>query len=246
MQTYSWTLTGKWTSCVHCYEAKAEQKTVSRVPIERSKVPGECLFLDISSIQELSFGQAKNWALILDDNTDFAWSFFIKKEHNLQSSAIALIQQLKSDGNIGKYIHCNNAGENKSLEKECARLSHGITFEYTAPGTPQQNGRLKSKFETLLGRVRSMFNAAHISDQKNIYGLWTKCANTATKNENMVVTARQPVPLHNMLFEKDPRYARHLKIFGKVGVVMDHRNKRRFEASSKQRLDLLLCWLPRK
>ena len=34
----------------------------------------------------------------------------------------------------------DNAGENKMLAKSCDQNEMGIKFEYTAPGTPQQNG----------------------------------------------------------------------------------------------------------
>ena len=39
-----------------------------------------------------------------------------------------------------KTIKCDNAGENKVLEIESDKNKLGIIFEYTAPGTPQQNG----------------------------------------------------------------------------------------------------------
>ena len=39
-----------------------------------------------------------------------------------------------------KIIRCDNAGENKVLEREPDKKELGISFEYTAPGTPQLNG----------------------------------------------------------------------------------------------------------
>ena len=40
-----------------------------------------------------------------------------------------------------KFIHCNNAGENKKPEEKCNADGLGIIFEYTATGTPQQNAK---------------------------------------------------------------------------------------------------------
>ena len=51
-----------------------------------------------------------------------------------------------------KNIHLDNAGENQALEKEADKVGYGITFEYTAPGTPHQNGVVESTFPTLLSR----------------------------------------------------------------------------------------------
>ncbi len=41
---------------------------------------------------------------------------------------------------IVQSICCDNAGENVALEMSCKQEGLGIKFEYTAPGTPQQNG----------------------------------------------------------------------------------------------------------
>ena len=41
------------------------------------------------------------------------------------------------------------SGENKSLEKDAKRDGLIIQFEDTAPGTPQQNGRVERKVKTL-------------------------------------------------------------------------------------------------
>jgi transposase InsO family protein len=38
-----------------------------------------------------------------------------------------------------------------------------INFEFTAPGTPQQNGIVERAFATLFGKTRSMLNAARIT-----------------------------------------------------------------------------------
>ena len=38
----------------------------------------------------------------------------------------------------------------KDLKRLTLEKGLGIMFEYTAPGTPQQNGRVERKFATLL------------------------------------------------------------------------------------------------
>ncbi len=59
-----------------------------------------------------------------------------------------------------KYIRCNNAGENILLKKECEKQGFGIQLEFTALGMLQQNGRVKRKAMTLLGRARARLNKA--------------------------------------------------------------------------------------
>ena len=60
-------------------------------------------------------------------------------------------------------MRCDNAGENIKTEEECFRQGFGITFKYTLPNIPQQNGRVEKKFVTLYGRVRIMMNAARFT-----------------------------------------------------------------------------------
>ena len=51
-----------------------------------------------------------------------------------------------------EHIRCDNAGENRALEDLCIEKDLGIVFEYTAPGTPQQNGVVERAFATMLGK----------------------------------------------------------------------------------------------
>ena len=60
----------------------------------------------------------------------------------------------------------DNAGENKILAKSCDQNEMGIKFEYTAPGTPQQNGVVEGAFVTLIGRGRAMMNHAKVARTK--------------------------------------------------------------------------------
>ena len=51
-----------------------------------------------------------------------------------------------------KRVRLDNSGENKSLQKECNIENLGIIFEFTAPGTPQQNSVAARRIPTLMGR----------------------------------------------------------------------------------------------
>ena len=50
-----------------------------------------------------------------------------------------------------KIIRCDNAGENMILKRKSEELGMGLTIEFTARYTPQQNGRIERKFATLYG-----------------------------------------------------------------------------------------------
>jgi transposase InsO family protein len=50
-----------------------------------------------------------------------------------------------------------------------------IKFEFTAPYTPEMNGKIERKFATLYGKTRSMFNGARLTKELR-NGLWAQCA----------------------------------------------------------------------
>ena len=69
-----------------------------------------------------------------------------------------------------QHIRCDNAGEDLCIEKDL-----GIVFEYTAPGTPQQNGVVERAFATMLGKTRAIMNGAGF-DEKKRHLFWTEAS----------------------------------------------------------------------
>jgi transposase InsO family protein len=108
---------------------------------------------------------------------------------------------------------CDNAGENKATNTACEGL--GIQFEYTAPGTPQQNGRVERKFVTLYGQVQSMMNHANLPLTIR-RGVWTEAAATATNIDTFLVTTNKPVASYNAFHEKESPFVCHLRTFGEI------------------------------
>jgi hypothetical protein len=151
---YGWKTTGDPNACEDCDTAKARQKNLKKTTETKSNLAGERLMIDISSIKGESFGGSKYWLLILDDCTDQCWSKFLTAKSHTAKVLVPFIKEQKNkhDKTV-KYIRCDNAGENKATNTACAKKGLGIQFKYTAPVTPQQNGRVEPKFATLYDRV---------------------------------------------------------------------------------------------
>ena len=78
------------------------------------------------------------------------WSYFIKSKSEVAGKVVAVIKALRAkDATMGKYIRCDNAGENKTCEEKCKEEGLDVIFKYTAPSTPQQNGKVERSFATL-------------------------------------------------------------------------------------------------
>ena len=179
--------------CQACAEAKARQKSINKTTnIEERKDwnPGEKLWMDVSSIKHTSYGGAKFWFLIVDDKTDYCWSYFLKKKNELSQKLENLVMKLKSFGIEIKKIRCDNAGENIVAERKMQEKGRNIKFEFTAPNTPQQNGKVERKFSTLYGTVRATLNDANLKGEMR-NRLWAECANHCMNQENIGAIERK-------------------------------------------------------
>ena len=211
-------LFGKFEVCKDCAIAKAKQKGVNKVWSGGSNIPGERVYVDISSIKERSFGGAKFWALVVDDYSDFCWSFFLKNKSDLKVKMINLLTDLKiADVNV-KFIRCDDAGENKSMKDDHRIKSFGVKFEFSGPRTPQRNGKVERKFQTFYGRIRSMLNGAGLKDELRTK-IWAECAMTTTYLSNIIATKSESKCPYELLFGCKPRLNSNLKAFGEIGVV---------------------------
>ena len=124
-----------------------------------------------------------------------------------------------------KGIRLDNSGENKSLQKECDKQNLGIIFDFTAPGTPQQNSVAERRIPTLMGRARAMLIQAGL-EPKYKEEFWCEVISTATKLDNIMVRPERTKPPHTLFYGEDAKYARSLRTFGEMAVVAIHEGKK--------------------
>ena len=221
---YKVNLTGKVNNCLSCPLEKIRQKNIPKKNEDKSSNPGERMYLDISSMRKPGMGGRQHWVMLVDEATKYKKSFFLKKKNEQVEPIIDWIKALIARHEIEiqvKIIRCDNAGENKVMERELDKNDLGIIFEYTAPGTPLQNGVVERAFETVMGRARAVMNHAGFTMSKR-QQLWCEAAQTATLLDNNLVQESAKSPL---LLGVDANYAKHLKVFGEMCVVADTDNK---------------------
>ena len=123
-------------------------------------------------------------------------------------------------------IRLGNSGENRNLQKECDKANLGIIFEFTAPGTPQQNSVVEKRIPTLMGRARAMLIQAGI-DSKGKGEFWCEVISTATKLDIIMVRPERTTPPPPTLFYgTDAKYMRYLRKFGEMAVIAIHEGKK--------------------
>ena len=218
-------INGDFTGCEDCMLSKAKQENLKKKFETMSTKIGERLFLDITPMNYESFGGSRNWLLIVDEYSDYCWSYFLKTKDELAETVVKLIRDLQEKYKIKiESIRLDNAGENKTLENLCLKEGLGIKFEWTAPGTPQQNGKVERKFATLFGYTRAMLNESEVTPGIR-KGLWAEAASTATQIHNICLRKNKNETPYEMIFNENPQFVENLRRFGEIGIVTFRKGK---------------------
>ena len=207
---YMVNLTGKVNNCQRCSSEKIRQNNIPRKNEDKSKNPGEMMYLDIVSMRKPSMGGRQHWVMFVDEATKYKKSFVLKKKNKQVESIIDWIKATKARHEIQvKIIRYDNAGENKVLERESEKNELGIIFEYTASGTPQHNRVVERAFSMVMGRARAMMKHSGFTMAKR-QQLSCEAAQTTTLLDNIMVQDSAKSPLFTQCFGADAKYAKHL------------------------------------
>ena len=219
---YKIPLSGVASPCENCAKGKMKKANIAKETITNlAQAPGDRISFDISSVQATSQGGNKFWLLIMDEYTKYCWSYFMKHKSDLPNVMMRWLHQFqRAFGRFVKFFRCDNAGENMKFKQMVDEHYSYIKFEFTAPNTPQQNGRIERKFATLYGKVRSMLNKArltrHLRDN-----LWAQAALVATQLENILVDESGKTP-HVNLKGENPPWINHLRTFGEIAIAYNN------------------------
>ena len=176
---------GKMENCENCAIGKMRQKNIPKGPKEKSTKPGYRMYIDITSSKYTSAGGSKYWCLAVDEATHMIFSMFLKQKSDMKEKLVTFLKELQHTYGVKvKHTRCDNAGENRALEELFIEKDLGTIFEYTAPGTPQQNGVVERAFATMLGKTKAIMNGAGF-DEKKRHLFWTEAANTVTHFEKI-------------------------------------------------------------
>ena len=209
-------LIGRLPPCEICAKAKIRQRHIPKKKMKKLPTrPGYRVFIDICSFKQVSRGGNRHWLIVVDEFSDCTHSFFLKrKSDQIQIMLIWIrILLLSKKHNIEiKRIRLHNSGENRSLQKECDKANLGITFEFTAPGTPQQNSMAERRIPTVMGRATAMLIQAGIESKYN-REIWCEVISTATKLDNIMVRPERTNPSHIALWGRCKVYKKFESIW---------------------------------
>ena len=225
--------------CEPCALGKSRRLNLNKTNTNPVDSPGGRLYIDTSWINTQSGGGSNYWVLIVDEQTQMSWSIFVAKKSELESKIITLLHTIINDKKKILYIRMDNAQENYQLKKKCIEEHLEIEFEFTSRSTPQHNGVVERKFQTLYNRMMATLNRAGLTSSLRKF-LWAECAFCVTILENVCVKNGSTKSPFELFYNKKFKVTNELRTFGEVGVVKSSYSSMQSKIKNKG-ITMLFC-----
>ena len=177
---------------MHCTAAKAKRKALNRTGNPKARESNGRVGIDISTIKAPKDSDIivskPNWLMVIDERSGLKLSSFHKNKDDIVPYLAEKFSRFKYDENPVLRVRCDNAGENKSTEREVnnSKWRLNIKFEYIARNTPQQNSFTEVEIATMANRGRDIMNRANVPDKYRT-PLFRYAVTTATKLDMLLI-----------------------------------------------------------
>ena len=167
--------------CDACQQGK--QRRISFKSKQENSIadPFHLLHLDLfGPVNIMSINKKRFSLVIVDDYTRFTWVFFLNRKDETFQHIQELINVIENSSEFTvKKLRSDNGTEFKNGQMEEYYATKGITQQYSAPGSPQQNGVVERKNRTLIEATRTMLAEAKLPTY-----FWAEAVNTACFTQN--------------------------------------------------------------
>ncbi|XP_074559221.1 uncharacterized protein LOC141815202 [Curcuma longa] len=201
-------------------EKKKEGKMTKRpfsAKGNRAKEPLELVHSDVCGpMTTQARGGYEYFVTFIDDYSRYGYVYLMHRK----SETFGKFKEFHAEAErqLGKSLKCirsDRGGEYLDTEFKDYMLEHGILYQLTAPGTPQQNGVAERRNRTLLDMVRSMMSYSSLPNS-----FWGYAIETATYILNAVPSKSiQKTPLE--LWKGRKPSLSHFRIWGCPAHVLE-------------------------
>eukprot|EP00957_Ditylum_brightwellii_P211343 15366072-Ditylum_brightwellii.AAC.3 len=222
---------GQMNTCKSCTLGKAKQKNTPKQSghIKADKL-GQHVFINISMIKGVKNGPRVNakrhWFIVVDEYSLLRMSNFYKAKNGIVEPTVKKISRWKKSGRKVEFVRCDNAGENRLLEKQSKSKDWkmNLKFKYTAHATPQQNHLAELAFSTLVNKGQTLMHQANIPVEIK-YKVFPKAFITAMLLDGLVVIEinGDKKTCFEHFSEKLLKFAAHLRTWGDAGTIKTHK-----------------------
>ena len=179
--------------CNACQLGKQTRSSFKSKTANSIDKPLQLLHMDLfGPIPTTSLGGKRYSLVVVDDYTRFTWVFFLTSKDETSSELIKLFRLVMNEkGEKIKAIRSDHGREFDFSEMDQFCTDNGISHNFSAPRTPQQNGIAERKNRTLIEAGRTLLAAAHMPEY-----FWAEAINTAcyTQNRSLIHSTIKKTP----------------------------------------------------
>ncbi|XP_073026767.1 uncharacterized protein [Primulina eburnea] len=222
--------------CGDCQKGKQTHVSHPVLPTPGTTRCLELLHMDLMGLMEAeSLGGKKYSFVCVDDFSHFSWVNFIKEKSDMFDVFKNLITRITNLHSLKIRRIITDHGkefENRSFSSFCDRK--GISHEFSAPKTPQQNGIAERKNMTLQEMARVMLTSKNLAKR-----FWAEALNTTCHISNRVyLRSGSTMTSYEIIMGKKPNL-RYFHVFGCVCYTLNDRDQlAKFDSKSDKCLFL--------
>ncbi|XP_024200303.1 uncharacterized protein LOC112203592 [Rosa chinensis] len=211
-------------------QTRSPHKTINAATTTRVL---ELLHMDlIGPAQTESIGGKKYILVIVDDFSRYTWVNFLRDKAETFESFRGLNQRIKIEKQSTNMCLVRVRSDNGTEFKNTAFANYfhelGVSHEFSAPITPQQNGIVERKNRVLLDMARVMLHSADLSSN-----FWAKAISTACYTINRVFFRPGTDQTAYELWKGKKPNIHHLRVFGSPCYILrDREQLGKFDARS--------------
>ncbi|KAI3669359.1 hypothetical protein L6452_40592 [Arctium lappa] len=218
--------------CATCEKGKMKRGPHKPKPEPSTSSPLELLHLDLCGpMRTQSLGGKKYVLVIVDDYSRYTWVKFLRSKDETPEVLITFLKttQVKMQRPVN-FLRTDNGTEFKNKIVDEYLESVGISHQYSAARTPEQNGVVERRNRTLVEAARTMLSQSDLP-----LFLWAEAVSTAchTQNRSMIHRCFQKTP-YELINNRTPTI-KYFHVFGcKCFVLNDRASLNKFSAKADE------------
>ncbi|KAI3669630.1 hypothetical protein L6452_40934 [Arctium lappa] len=216
--------------CATCEKGKMKRDPHKPKSEPSTSAPLELLHMDLCGpMRTQSLGEKKYILVIVDDYSRYTWVKFLRSKDETPDVLITFLKTTQVNlKKPVKLLRTDNGTEFKNKKVEEYLESVGISHQYSAARTPQQNGVVERRNCTLVEAARTMLSQSDLP-----LFLWAEAVSTAcyTQNRSMIHRRFKKTP-YALINNRTPTI-KYFHIFGcKCFVLNDRESLNKFSAKA--------------
>nr|GFA59531.1 retrovirus-related Pol polyprotein from transposon TNT 1-94 [Tanacetum cinerariifolium] len=220
--------------CSACEQGKIHRKHHKSKMDFASNQPLYLLHMDLCGLMRVESINEKRYVLVVvDDYSRYTWVFFLYSKYEASEVIISFIKKTKV--NIQLQVQCvrtDNGTEFKNKTLVTFFNEVGISQQFSAARTPQQNGIMKRRNRTLVEAARTMLTFSKLP-----LFLWAKAIATASFTQNRsIIHKRFDKTPYELINKRKPKI-KFFHVFGcRCYLLNDYDDVRKLKAKKDIRV----------